>query len=83
MNVGSRQIVRFATVAVAALLTPAAVAAHPGHGQGDHGWLMGALQPFLSADHLMAGAFVLGIGALGMVALARRRAAARAEHVER
>jgi len=78
-----QQIVRFATVAAAALLTPSTAAAHPGHGQGDHGWLMGALQPFLSVDHLMAGAFVLGVGALGMIVLGRNHAAARVERDER
>lgn len=62
------------------LSTPAAVAAHPGHGQGAHGWLLGALQPFLSLDHFLAGVFVLGVGALGMVALGRHRVAERETH---
>jgi hydrogenase/urease accessory protein HupE len=57
------------------LFSPVAAAAHPGHGQGDHGWLMGAIQPFLGADHLLAAAFVLGVGALGAVAVGKHRAA--------
>jgi len=57
------------------LASPIAVAAHPGHGQGDHGWLLGAIQPFLSLDHLLAAAFVLGVGAVGTVALGRFRSA--------
>ena len=56
------------------LVTPIAVAAHPGHGQGDHGWLFGAIQPFLRSDHLLAPACVVGVGAVGSFALGRQRA---------
>lgn len=56
-------------------LAPASLWAHPGHGQGDHGWLVGALQPLLGLDHFLAGVFVLGAGAVGMVVLGRARAA--------
>ena len=63
-----------AALAIALLGTPGALSAHPGHGEGDHGWLLGAVQPFLSWDHFAAGVFVLGVGALAMTAFGRRRA---------
>ncbi len=43
--------------AVASLPAPAGLWAHVGHG-AEHGWLAGAAQPFLSLDHLLAGASV-------------------------
>jgi hydrogenase/urease accessory protein HupE len=60
---------------LAALGTPAGAAAHAGHGQGDHGWLLGAVQPLLAPDHFLAGVFVLGVGALGITIVGRSRAA--------
>jgi hydrogenase/urease accessory protein HupE len=49
----------------------ALAALHQGHA-GDHGWLAGAAQPLLSLDHFLAGLFVLVMGSLAVVALARR-----------
>ena len=52
------------TLAGTALLSavlPSALAAHAGHA-GDHGFLYAALQPLLSADHLLAGLIVAGAG---------------------
>jgi hydrogenase/urease accessory protein HupE len=52
------------------LLSPTMLAAHGGHA-GDHGWLVGAAQPWLSVDHFLAGLFIAVVGALGMAALSR------------
>lgn len=60
------------------LATPAAARAHEGHA-GDHGWLAGALQPLLSLDHFLAGAFVVLVLSAGLWAVARRRRAVRGE----
>lgn len=56
-------------------VAPAAVSGHGGHA-GDHGWLAGAVQPLLSIDHLLAGLFVVAVGAVALALLVR---AARAE----
>ena len=45
------------------------LAAHEGHG-AEHGWLAGALQPFLSLDHLLAAVFVALTVSLGLLCLA-------------
>lgn len=45
--------------------------AHAGHA-GNHGWLAGALQPLLSADHLAAALFVAGALSVGLWGLLRR-----------
>lgn len=70
-----------ATLAVSALVTPGLLSAHPGHSEGDHGWLLGAVQPFLSWDHFLAGMFVVAVAAAGMTAAGRR--GARVEGKER
>ena len=56
------------------LATPTLLLAHEGHA-GDHGWLAGALQPLLSLDHFLAGAFVAAALSLALVVAARRKAA--------
>lgn len=58
---------------------PVALAAHDGHG-GHHGWLAGALQPLLSLDHLAAALFVVLVGAIGVVYLARPAGTRRNPH---
>jgi hydrogenase/urease accessory protein HupE len=45
--------------------------AHAGHA-GDHGWLAGALQPLLSADHLLAGLFVAVVLSVALWRIALR-----------
>jgi hydrogenase/urease accessory protein HupE len=55
---------------------PSALWAHAGHA-GDHGWLMGALQPLLSLDHLLAGVFVALVLTLGLARVARSRGLAQ------
>jgi hydrogenase/urease accessory protein HupE len=49
---------------------PSALWAHAGHA-GNHGWLVGALQPLLSLDHFLAGAFVALVLTLGLARVAR------------
>jgi hydrogenase/urease accessory protein HupE len=66
---------RSALLAGGALLTaPLALSAHEGHA-GDHGWLVGAVQPLLSLDHLLAGVFVALVFTIGLVTVARMRSA--------
>jgi len=60
--------------ATSLLATPLALAAHEGHA-GDHGWLAGALQPLLSLDHFLAGAFVAIALTLAVVRIARAKRA--------
>ncbi len=59
------------------LLSPTLLAAHDGHA-GDHGWLVGAAQPWLSVDHFLAGLFIVVVGTLGMALLGRHARAGRA-----
>ncbi|MGE0159983.1 MAG: hypothetical protein AB7T31_11290 [Gemmatimonadales bacterium] len=47
----------------------AMAALHAGHA-GDHGWLAGAAQPFLSWDHFAAAAFVVLVVAIGLATVA-------------
>jgi hydrogenase/urease accessory protein HupE len=56
------------------LAAPLALSAHEGHA-GDHGWLAGAVQPLLSLDHFLAGAFVALVFTIGVVTAARMRSA--------
>jgi hydrogenase/urease accessory protein HupE len=74
----TRSLLAALTLAAAA---PSAAAAHEGHA-GDHGWLFGALQPLLSVDHLLAGLFVAGVGAVGFAVAGRLRARAAARRRE-
>lgn len=60
------------SLAVGALagLAPTAVAGHQGHA-GDHGWLFGALQPWLSVDHLLSALVVVAVFGAALAVLGR------------
>jgi hydrogenase/urease accessory protein HupE len=71
-----KQLIRSAWVTAGLVATaPLAAAAHDGHA-GEHGWLAGALQPLLSLDHVLAGAFVALVVTLGLMRLLRGRGVA-------
>ena len=71
-----KQLIRSASVTAGLVATaPLALAAHDGHA-GDYGWLAGALQPLLSLDHFLAGAFVALVITLGLMRLVRGRGVA-------
>jgi hydrogenase/urease accessory protein HupE len=56
-----------------ALASPLTLSAHPGH-EGGHGWLAGALQPFLGLDHALASTCVALVLALGIRRMVAKRA---------
>lgn len=71
---------RAVTAAFVLLLgSPTIVHAHAGHA-GDHGWLVGAVQPLMSPDHLARALVIMALVGGGIVLVGRIAAGRPAGH---